>query len=130
MANLPKGYLEMSREDYATLDVETARVVFAELREIVRYTMGRDDADSAIRCAFPCNAEESPVEWIMSVMRVTCKCARCRGSGTYYWGACINGRMTHSAPCARCGGNGVMTFDDMRRGRAYDNYAICRAAGF
>jgi hypothetical protein len=35
--------------------------------------------------------------------------------------------MSHSAPCARCGGNGRMTFDDMRRGRAYDRQAISRA---
>lgn len=130
MPNLPKGYLEMGREDYAALDVPTLRLVYAELREIVRYTMGKDHADFAIRCAYLCNAPESPVEWIMAVKRVTCKCARCRGEGTYYWGACINGRMSHSAPCARCGGKGTMTFDDMRRGRAYDNHAICRAAGF
>lgn len=127
MANLPKGYLEMGREDYAALDVGTARAVFVELREIVRYTMGKDAADSAVREAYPCGGELNPAEWIMSVKRVTCKCARCRGTGTYYWGACINGRMTHSAPCARCNGTGHMTFDDMRRGRAYDNHAICRA---
>jgi hypothetical protein len=125
---LPKGYLEMDRAGYADLDIETQRAVFAELREIVRYTMGEDHADSAIRCAYPVQTPDSPVEWIMSVFRVTCKCERCRGTGTYSWGACINGRMTHSGSCARCGGNGEMTFDDMRRGRAYDSYAIARAS--
>lgn len=123
-ARLPKGYLDMSREDYAALDIETQRAVYAELREIVRYTMGKDDADDAIRMHF---AGTPPANWIMAVKAVTCKCERCRGTGTYSWGACINGRMTHSAPCARCGGNGKMTFDDMRRGRAYDEYAIARA---
>jgi len=127
MPKLPKGYLDMGRDEYAALDVETARAVYAELREIVRYTMGKDHADSAIRCAFACDAPEVPVEWILAVKRVRCKCERCRGTGTYYWGACINGRMTHSGPCARCGGNGEMTFDDMRRGRAYDNHSIARA---
>jgi len=124
MTILPKGYLEMSRDDYAALDVETLRAVYAELREIVRYTMGREDADSAICAQNPV----SPVDWVVAVKRVTCGCRRCRESGTYEWGACINGRMSHSAPCARCGGKGRMTFDDMRRGRAYDNHAICRAA--
>ena len=122
-ARLPKGYLEMDRADYAGLDNETQRVVFAELREIVRYTMGNDAADSAIVAA----GLRRGHDWIMAVKRVTCKCERCRGTGTYYWGACINGRMTHSASCARCGGDGKMTFDDMRRGRAYDSNAIARA---
>lgn len=124
MANLPKGYLEMGREDYAALDVETLRAIYAELREIVRYTMGREAADLAVCAKNPV----TPVDWVVAIKQVTCKCERCRGEGTYYWGACINGRMTHSAPCARCAGKGRMTFDDMRRGRAYDNHAICRAA--
>jgi class 3 adenylate cyclase len=37
----------MGREDYAALDVETLRAVYVELREIARYTMGRESADSA-----------------------------------------------------------------------------------
>jgi hypothetical protein len=123
---LPKGYLDMDRAGYADLDLETQRAVFAELRDIVRYTMGKDAADSAIRMRFHLTAG-GPVGWITGVKRVTCMCERCKGTGTYYWGACINGRMTHSGPCARCGGNGRMTFDDMRRGRAYDNHAISAA---
>lgn len=123
---LPRGYLDMDRDEYDGLDVETQRAVFAELREIVRYTMGVDRADSAIRAAYSA-AYWPSVDWIMAVKRVTCKCERCRGSGTYYWGAQINGRMTHSASCARCGGKGHMDFDDMRRGRAYDSHAIARA---
>ncbi len=123
MANLPKGYLEMGREDYAALDVETLRAVYAELREIARYTMGRESADSAVKAQNPV----TPVDWVVAVKRVECKCARCAGSGVYSWGACINGRMTHSAPCARCDGKGRMDFDDMRRGRAYDAYAIAKA---
>lgn len=123
MAKLPKGYLEMGREDYAALDVETLRAIYAELREIARYTMGREAADCAIKAQNPV----TPVDWVVAVTRVTCKCERCSGSGVYSWGACINGRMSHSGPCARCNGKGIMTFDDMRRGRAYDAYAIARA---
>jgi hypothetical protein len=123
-ARLPKGYLDMDRAEYAGLGIETQRAVYAELREIVRYTMGKDAADCAIRLRF---AGKPPANWIMAVKAVTCKCERCKGSGTYYWGASINGRMTNSGPCARCGGDGKMTFDDMRRGRAYDNHSIQRA---
>ena len=71
--------------------------------------------------------EVTPDEWITAIKDVRCNCARCKGSGTYYWGACINGKMTHSAPCARCDGKGWMNFDDMRRGKAYDAHAIVRA---
>ena len=126
MANLPKGYLEMGRDEYAALDVPTLRAVYAKLREIARYTMGAEDADSAIRAQNPVE----PVDWVVAVKRVECKCRRCKGSGVYEWGACVNGCMTHSASCARCAGKGHMTFDDMRRGRAYDNHAIRRATGF
>ncbi len=126
---LPKGYLDMGRDEYAALDVKTARAVFAELREIVRYTTGKDCADSAISHAYaPPTVDYFPqVDWILAVKQVTCVCERCTGTGTYSWGACINGRMTHSTSCARCGGKGHMDFDDMRRGRAYDAHAIARA---
>lgn len=123
---LPTGYLEMDRADYAARSLETQREIFRELREIVRYSAGHDIADGVIRAQLPV-AGVMPVDWIMAVKAVTIKCERCNGSGTYSWGACINGRMTHSAPCARCGGKGWMDFDDMRRSRAYDNYAIVRA---
>ena len=126
MTRLPKGYLDMGRDEYAALDLETQRAVFAELREIVRYTMGKDCADSTIRYS-PVTPPRGPVDWIMAVKAVTCGCDRCRGTGIYSWGACINGRMTHNGSCARCGGDGEMTFDDMRRGRAYDNHAIAKA---
>ncbi len=125
MATLPKGYIDMGREDYAALDVPTLRAIYAKLRDIVRYTMGKDGADCAI--AERAGIGAGPVDWIMAVKAVSCDCHRCSGSGTYSWGACINGRMTHSAPCARCDGKGRMTFDDMRRGMNYDNFAIARA---
>ena len=131
MAKLPVGYLEMGREDYAALDVETARVVYAALAEIVDYTMGKVARVEMVRNLWNARsaAVESvtPADWIVTIKQVTCKCARCNGSGVYSWGACINGRMSHSASCARCNGKGCMDFDDMRRGRAYDAYAIAKA---
>jgi hypothetical protein len=129
MTILPKGYLEMGRDEYAALDLETQRAIYVKLRDIVRYTMGEDAADNTINGNFVGGGEVGPVGWLMAIREVTCGCERCRGTGTYYWGACINGQMTHSAPCARCGGKGWMDFDDMRRGRAYDNHAISRAFG-
>jgi hypothetical protein len=128
---LPVGYLEMGRDDYAALDVETARAVYRALAEIVGYTMGRAARGVAVRDVWIARGVElesvTPADWIMTLKSLTCKCARCNGSGVYSWGACINGCMSHSAPCARCNGKGQMDFDDMRRGRAYDSYAIARA---
>ena len=124
---LPKGYLDMDCAGYADLDIDTQRAVFVELRDIVRYTMGKDRADSDIRLWLVGASRVFPAAWILAVKQVTCKCERCRGTGTYSWGACISGRMTNTASCARCGGDGVMTFDDMRRWRAYDAYTIVRA---
>lgn len=123
MSKLPVGYLDMAPVDYAALGMDTLRAVFAELRDIAYYTMGKDCADDAIKARCPV----TPIDWVMSARWVECKCKRCKGSGTYHWGASINGKMSHSAPCARCGGKGHMTFDDMRRGRAYDRHAIARA---
>ena len=54
-------------------------------------------------------------------------CDKCRGTGTYYWGAMVNGVMTHSGPCFRCEGQGTQTDGDQRRNYGYDNFAI-RAA--
>ena len=124
--NLPQGYLDMDSDGYAELSVETQRAVYSKVREIAVYTMGTEQFNNAVRADSP----ETGVEWIGAAKAVECDCERCRASGVYQWGACINGKMSHSAPCARCAGKGTMDFDDMRRGKAYDNYAIRRACGF
>ncbi len=127
MAKLPKGYIDMTRGEYTKLDIETQRAIYVALRDIVRYTAGKDKTDGMICAGYHANEEESPIEWLLAVKRAECDCERCKGTGTYYWGASVNGKMSCSAPCARCGGDGRMTFDDMRRGKAYDNHAIIRA---
>ncbi len=123
---LPKGYLDMGRAEYADLSKSVQRAVYTALREIVVYTVGNDNANSVIRQAVEV-LPGTAVAWIIAIKSVEVDCKRCKGTGIYYWGASINGKMSCSGPCARCGGDGRMTFDDMRRCRAYDNYSIVRA---
>lgn len=106
MTKLPRGCLDMDRAEYADLDNDTQCAVYAELREIARYTMGKDAAESAIRYRVM-GSTNTLVTWILAVKRVTYRCERCRGTGTY------------SGVCGSCGGKGHMNFDDMRRSRAY-----------
>jgi hypothetical protein len=122
---LPKGYVEFGRDEYEALDVETLRAVYAALRETALYSMTREQFDCAVKAQNPV----TPVDWIMAIKALRIGCERCRESGVYQWGACVNGRMPHSAPCARCNGTGRMTFDDMRRYRCWINHAICAAVG-
>ncbi len=122
-ARLPKGYLDMDSSEYADLDIGTQRAVFSAMRDIVSYNTGAADASELIKMAAPV----TPVEWIEACKMVRAKCSRCHGTGVYSWGACVNGRMSCSGPCNRCAGKGYMHFDDMRRNKAYDNYAIRRA---
>jgi len=118
---LPSGYLEMTRAEYAKLDIATAREVFKACREVLYYFMTREEVELAL------GKQETAADWIMAVVSTKCKCERCGGTGTYCWGGTVNGVPVHSADCARCAGKGKLTFDDMRRGRAYDKYAISRA---
>lgn len=71
--------------------------------------------------------EPLPHQWVMAAERATVKCGRCNGSGLYQWGACVNGKMTHSGPCFRCEGKGQQGQADFARNQAYDRHAIRRA---
>lgn len=53
-------------------------------------------------------------------------CTKCRGSGVYGWGACVNGKMTHSGPCHSCGGTGRQRRSDIARNHAYNRHKINR----
>lgn len=127
---LPSGYLEMDRAELEALDVSVAREVYAAHVEVVEYHGGKNSVRAYVQGLKESTGPDkpiSPADWILAIRKYRCNCARCSGRGIYYWGAIINGRPTNSAPCARCGGKGWMHFDDQRRGRAYDNYAIARA---
>ena len=53
-------------------------------------------------------------------------CAKCHGSGVYYWGPTINGQIKHSGPCHSCAGTGQQTKADIRRNRTYNKHKIER----
>ncbi len=121
---LPRGYRDMERDEYAALDIETARAVYRACLDVVGYYV-----DKSLVTVVPKEPKE-PADWIVAVKRVVVPCTRCACTGTYCWGGTVNNVPVHSAECARCAGKGKLTFDDMRRGIAYDNHAIVRACGF
>ncbi len=123
---LPKGYLDMGCDELAALDIDTLRAVYKECRDRVAYHYGREEADSLIKAKNPV----TPVEWIEAARTVKHTCPKCNGRKVYEWGACVNGRMTHSGPCFRCEGKGYLNFDDMRRCIGYDNHAIVAACRY
>lgn len=58
------------------------------------------------------------------------QCVKCRGTGTYSWGACVNGKMAHSGKCFSCQGTGKQSIRQIRRNKTYNRYkiaAICAA---
>lgn len=51
---------------------------------------------------------------------MTARCdTGCRGTGTYGWGAFVNGAPAHSGPHYHCGGRGYVTDADLRRNWGY-----------
>ena len=63
----------------------------------------------------------TPYEYVRAIKKAMVPCDHCDGSGWYKWGACINGKMTHSDICFRCQGKGKMDADDCVRTRGYHN---------
>lgn len=51
-------------------------------------------------------------------------CGKCKGTGVYQWGACVNGKMACSGPCHSCGSTGQQTESDIRRNEAYNRHKI------
>ena len=52
------------------------------------------------------------------------QCCKCKGTGTYKWGASVNGKMTNAGPCHSCGGTGKQTKKDINRNHAYNRHKI------
>jgi len=42
-----------------------------------------------------------------AAFRANVACSRCNGTGTYYWGAVVNGVPSYSGQCFRCSGSGI-----------------------
>jgi len=54
------------------------------------------------------------------------ECIKCRGTGKYEWGTCINGKMQFSGTCYSCGGTGKQEVRDIKRNEAYNRHKIRR----
>ena len=54
------------------------------------------------------------------------ECGKCRGSGSYNWGAVVNGKPTKTGPCHSCGGTGRQTHSDIKRNEAYNRHKLIR----
>jgi hypothetical protein len=54
-------------------------------------------------------------------------CDNCGWTGSYAWGACVNGKMTHRGNCFQCQGKGYQDRDDQKRNFGYFNH-LCRKA--
>ena len=54
------------------------------------------------------------------------KCVKCKGTGEYKWGACINGKMSHVGPCYSCKGTGHQTQKQIKTNHGYNRFKIAR----
>jgi DnaJ-class molecular chaperone len=51
-------------------------------------------------------------------------CEKCKGTGTYSWGAVINGQPRHSGTCFSCRGTGRQSGRQISRNKTYNRYKI------
>jgi DnaJ-class molecular chaperone len=57
-------------------------------------------------------------------------CEKCKGTGTYSWGAVVNGQPQHSGTCFSCRGTGKQSSRQIKRNKTYNRFKvaeICRA---
>ena len=55
-------------------------------------------------------------------------CGKCRGSGEYGWGACVNGKMTHTGMCYSCKGTGKQSVAQIRNNAYYNDHKVIHLA--
>lgn len=53
-------------------------------------------------------------------------CVKCRGTGTYSWGASVNGKMQHSGTCFSCRGTGKQSDKQIRRNHTYNKHKVAQ----
>jgi len=51
-------------------------------------------------------------------------CGKCKGTGEYRWGACVNGKMTKSGTCFSCRGTGKQTGKQIKVNETYNRHKI------
>lgn len=51
-------------------------------------------------------------------------CRKCKGTGVYQWGACVNGKMTKSGPCFSCKETGFQDEKQIKTNQAYNEFKI------
>jgi hypothetical protein len=112
----PKTHLDKMREEF--------RILMRNASYVVAVEVWRVEVDKlATAAARKANVKQPTIAmWIEAARRASVVCPSCDGSGTYYWGACINGKMTHSGPCFRCSGKGRQNQEDFKRNWAYDQH--------
>ena len=104
------------------------RAEYRTIRNKLLMWFDKDTVDAAVRskaaqlCANRGKRAVSPEMWVEAIKLVRLPCDHCSGDGVYRWGACVNGKMTHSGPCFRCQGKGKMDADDCVRTRTYHNH--------
>lgn len=107
----------------AKVEDSTVQKLREEFRKLMRNALhcaSKDEWMAAVRKLAGDNP--TPEQWVEAARKATTKCDRCTGSGQYQWGACVNGKMTHSAQCYRCQGKGHFNQEDYRRNWGYDQH--------
>ena len=56
-------------------------------------------------------------------------CCKCHGTGTYHWGAVVNGVPSKSGTCFSCRGTGRQSSRQIRRNRTYNRFKVAEIAG-
>jgi len=54
------------------------------------------------------------------------RCEKCRGLGTYLWGAVVDGKPSQFGACHSCRGTGRQTWQDIARNYAYNRHKIAQ----
>lgn len=107
--------------------IKLMRVNFGKLRRNACYVVSKETWMAEVKKELmKLGVDEkiaTPEQWVEAAEKATVKCPDCH-NGIYYWGACVNGRMTHSGQCVRCAGKGRQDQSDFKRNWYYDNH--CR----
>jgi hypothetical protein len=54
------------------------------------------------------------------------QCCKCHGTGTYSWGAVVNGKPSNSGTCFSCPGTGKQSRQQIARNQTYNKHKLAR----